>query len=236
MKDIVVIPTYNEVDNVGPMIEALGESVPDAHVLICDDASPDGTGQVVAKIAQSNPGVFLSPGPPKGGLGPAYIRGFRWAIEKGYDRIAQMDCDFSHDPKIVPVLFRALDEYDFAVGSRYVLGGATVNWPLFRRLLSRGGSLYARTILGISLKDVTGGFKAWRRQALADIDLSSIISNGYSFLIEMNYAALLQGKRCVQIPITFADRRVGQTKMSKKIFLEAVTGVWKMRFQKKKYL
>ena len=236
MKDIVVIPTYNERENIEPMIQALGETVPQADVLVCDDASPDGTGELVLKMAEINPKIHLSPGPPKGGLGPAYIRGFKWTLDHGYDRIAQMDCDFSHDPQTVPLLFRALEEHDFALGSRYVLGGKTVNWPWYRRALSRGGSLYARTILGVTMRDVTGGFKAWRRETLEAMDLSKIISNGYSFLIEMNYYAVLQGKSFVQIPITFVDRRVGQTKMSKTIFLEAVSGVWKMRFNQSKYL
>lgn len=232
MKDIVVIPTYNEKDNVGPMIEAIGQIVPDADVLICDDSSPDGTGEIVKESAKTNPKLFLSSGPSKAGLGRAYVRGFTWTIEQNYDRIAHMDCDFSHDPKVLPKLFAALDEYDFAIGSRYVPGGGTVNWPWYRKLISKGGSLYARTILGESIDDFTGGFKAWRRQTLIDLDLKSLTSNGYAFSLEMNYLAAKMGKRYTQIPIIFEDRRVGETKMSKAIFLEAVVAVWRLRFRK----
>lgn len=235
MKTVTVIPTYNEKGNVVQMIDALLPAAPDSDVLICDDSSPDGTGELVLEIAKTNPKVHLSKGPPKGGLGPAYIRGFTWALKNGYERIAQMDCDFSHDPAVVPVLFAALDQYDFAIGSRYVFGGATVNWPWYRKVISRGGSLYARTILGLKIEDLTGGFKAWRRQTLESIDLESIRSNGYCFQIETTYRAILQGKSLVQIPITFEDRRIGQTKMSKAIFLEAIKGVWKMRLDKKHY-
>ena len=232
MKDVVVIPTYNESENIGPMIDALGKVVPNAHVLICDDSSPDGTGQLVEEMSKTNPKVFLNSGPSKGGLGRAYVRGFSWAIENGYDRIAQMDCDFSHDPAVVPVLFQALEKYDFAIGSRYVFGGGTVNWPWYRKLISKGGSLYARILLGEPIDDFTGGFKAWRRQTLIDLNLPDIKSNGYSFQVEMNYRAAKMGKYYVQIPIIFEDRRVGQTKMSKAIFLEAVIAVWKLRFKK----
>ncbi len=235
MKDIIVIPTYNEKENIVAMLDALSLAVGGCHVLVCDDASPDGTGDLVSDYAKDNPHVFLNSGIGKGGLGPAYVRGFKWALEKGYERIAQMDCDFSHDPKVVPLLFEALKENDLAIGSRYVQGGGTVNWPWYRKVISKGGSFYSRLILGYDLDDFTGGFKAWRRETLLAIELDSIMSNGYAFSVEMNYRALCKNFKFLQIPITFADRTQGQTKMNRKIFLEAVFKVWKLRFNKDKY-
>lgn len=236
MKDIIVIPTYNENENIVLMLDALTKVLPDADVLICDDSSPDGTGQMVEEYSKSNPKVLLNSGPAKGGLAPAYIRGFKWALENGYQRIAQMDCDFSHDPNVVPVLFEALKDHDLAIGSRYVLGGGTVNWPWYRKVISRGGSFYARMILGENLNDFTGGFKAWKRETLLALDLDSIMSNGYAFSVEMNYRAICKGFKFIQIPIIFEDRKFGQTKMSKKIFLEAIVNVWKLRLNKKSFI
>jgi len=229
MKSIVVIPTYNEKENLRSMIEAIFQSAPDCDVMICDDDSPDGTGKIAEEMAAANPKIIYNPGAKKGGLGKAYIRGFTLGLEMDYDRFVQMDCDFSHDPAVVPVLLRALDENDLALGSRYVFGGRVVNWPWYRKWLSKGGSVYARTILNMPIKDLTGGFKAWRKEALIAVDLSSIASEGYAFQIETTYRAAQKGLRIVQIPITFTDRRVGKTKMSRKIFLEAVRGVWTMR-------
>jgi dolichol-phosphate mannosyltransferase len=232
MKSIVVIPTYNERDNVSPLIKAIHALVPETDILICDDSSSDGTGEIVERIAKADSRVFLLVGPQKGGLGPAYVRGFTWALDRGYEQIGQMDCDFSHDPKVLPLLFGALDNHDLAIGSRYVFGGGTINWPWYRRLISRGGTLYASTILQVPLADLTGSFKAWRASSLRAVNLSTIISNGYSFSIEMNYRAYKKGLRILQIPIIFEDRRVGQTKMSREIFWEAVWSVWKYRFDK----
>jgi dolichol-phosphate mannosyltransferase len=227
---LVIVPTYNERDNLPEIVKAVHQHLPDADLLVVDDASPDGTGEVADAIAKQDTKVTVLHRAGKQGLGTAYIAGFRQALLKDYEFFFEMDCDFSHDPKYLPdMLAEAKRGADLVLGSRYVEGGGTVNWGPVRKLISRGGSLYARTILGVPVRDLTGGFKCFRRRVLESIDLDGVSAQGYGFQIEMTYRALKQGFRVVELPIVFVDRRVGQSKMSKRIFVEALTLVWKLR-------
>ncbi len=228
---LIIIPTYNESDNIEKLLDLISRTDPAAHVLIVDDNSPDRTYEIVERLMQTSyPGrLFLLKRAGKLGLGTAYIAGFKWALARDYDYIFEMDADFSHDPKYLPAFLAAIEKNDLVLGSRYVPGGGVKNWGLLRKFISRGGSLYARTILGLSLRDLTGGFKCFRRQVLEAIDLDSVKSNGYSFQIEMTYRAHCQGFRICETPIVFEDRTAGKSKMSRKIFLEAVLMVWKLR-------
>jgi dolichol-phosphate mannosyltransferase len=222
----VCLPTYNERENLEPMVEQLGRVLgEDDVVLVIDDNSPDGTGRVADRLAAGRTSVHVLHRPRKEGLGPAYLDGFRRALELGADLILEMDCDFSHDPADVPRLVAAAREADLVVGSRYVSGGGTQNWGFLRRLISRGGSLYAQLLLNVPVRDLTGGFKCYRRTVLEAIPLDAIRSKGYAFQIETTYRALRAGFRVVEVPIVFADREVGGSKMSKAIVLEAV---WKV--------
>jgi dolichol-phosphate mannosyltransferase len=200
-------------------------------VLIVDDNSPDGTGAIVDELAAADPRINVMHRAGKLGLGTAYIQGFEWGLAHGYEYLFEMDADGSHDPKYLPqMLALAEDGADGVIGSRYVPGGGTENWGVGRQILSRGGGLYARSVLGIDVRDVTAGFICWRAHALVALDLSTISSNGYSFQIEMKYRAIKAGMRLVETPIVFVDRRVGQSKMSRAIFAEALVKVWGMRF------
>lgn len=229
---LIVVPTYNERDNVRGVAERLLAALPGAELLFVDDRSPDGTGAVLDTLAATQPRIHVMHRAGKLGLGTAYVEGFGWGLARGYDYLFEMDADGSHDPRYLPeMLGLAEDGADVVVGSRYIPGGGTQNWGLGRRLLSRGGGLYARTVLGVDLRDVTAGFICWRRAALEAIDLSTITSNGYSFQIEMKYRALTKRLRVVETPIVFVDRRVGQSKMSRAIFLEALLQVWRLRFR-----
>lgn len=228
---LIVVPTYNERDNARGIAERLLAALPGTELLFVDDNSPDGTGALLDELAAAQPRVHVMHRAGKLGLGTAYLEGFGWGLARGFDYLFEMDADGSHDPKYLPqMLALAEDGAEVVVGSRYVPGGGTENWGIGRKLLSRGGSLYARTILGIGLRDVTAGFICWRRAALEAIDLSSITSNGYSFQIEMKYRALKKNLRIVETPIVFVDRRVGQSKMSRAIMVEALLKVWGMRF------
>ena len=227
---LVIVPTYNERDNLPAIVAAVHEQLAEADVLVVDDNSPDGTGAVADEIAARDPKVHVLHRPGKQGLGTAYVAGFKWALSRDYQFLFEMDCDFSHDPKYLPVMLaRARSGADLVLGSRYVAGGGTVNWGPMRKFISRGGSFYARTILGIDVRDVTGGFKCFRRATLEALDLDSVSAQGYGFQIEMTYRAIKHGLNVEEVPIVFVDRRVGQSKMSKKIFLEALTLVWKLR-------
>ena len=223
---MVCLPTYNERENLEAMVSALGKVLPaDSRILVVDDNSPDGTGELADRLAAERDGVGVLHRERKEGLGPAYLAGFRRALELGADLVAEIDCDFSHDPTDLPRLVAAAEEADVVLGSRYVPGGGTRNWGLLRRLISRGGSLYAQILLGLRIRDLTGGFKVYRRAVLETIDLDAIESKGYAFQIETTYRAIRAGFRVVEVPIVFADRQVGGSKMSKAIVLEAI---WKV--------
>lgn len=226
---LIIIPTYNELDNIVRLISRIHQTVPAAHVLVIDDNSPDGTGDAVEPLTKSDQRVFLLRRAGKLGLGTAYLTGFRYALERGYRYIFEMDADFSHDPGHLPAFLEAIRGADLVLGSRYVPGGGVENWPLWRQMVSLGGSLYSRVILGLPYHDLTGGFKCFRRETLEALGLDSIYSEGYSFQIEMTYRASRKGFRIVEIPIVFRERAEGVSKMSRKIFLEAVLRVWQMR-------
>jgi dolichol-phosphate mannosyltransferase len=227
---LVCIPTYNEKDNLEPIVKAVLAAEPRVDVLVVDDNSPDGTGRLADELARAEPRVRVLHRQAKEGLGKAYLHAFQWALEHGYAYVIEMDADFSHDPKYLPTLLdQAQAGADLVLGSRYVGGGGTVNWGVGRKILSRGGSLYARTSLGIRIRDLTGGFKCFNRRVLESIDLGSVRSSGYAFQIELTYRTLKKGFQVREVPIVFEDRRVGQSKMSRKIFLEGLTMVWKLR-------
>jgi dolichol-phosphate mannosyltransferase len=219
----VCLPTYNERENLEPMLRALGEH--DVRVLVIDDNSPDGTGRIADRFAEELDYVDVLHRPDKEGLGPAYLAGFRRALADGAERILEMDADFSHDPKDVPRLIAATDDADLAIGSRYVPGGETRNWGAVRRAISAGGSLYARVLLSIGIRDPTAGFKCYRADVLRSIDLDAIHSKGYAFQIETVYRALRAGFSVVEVPIRFVDREAGGSKMSRAIVIEAI---WKV--------
>jgi dolichol-phosphate mannosyltransferase len=224
----VVLPTYDERENLPRIVPAILAASPILDVLVVDDNSPDGTGALADAMAKEEPRVRVLHRARKEGLGRAYLAGFADALAAGYGRILEMDADFSHDPGRLPAMLAT--DADLVLGSRYVKGGSTVNWGFGRRLLSRGGSLYARTILGLPVRDLTGGFKCFRRKVLEGLDLQSVRSTGYAFQIELTYRAIRRGFTVVEIPISFADRRVGQSKMSRRIVAEALWMVWKIRF------
>jgi dolichol-phosphate mannosyltransferase len=227
---LIVVPTYNERDNVADVVTRFLAAAPGLELLFVDDNSPDGTGAVLDEIAAGDRRVHVLHRAGKLGLGTAYLDGFRWGLARDYSILVEMDADFSHDPRYLPeLLARTRAGADVVVGSRYVDGGGTINWGVGRQIISRGGSLYARTILGVGIRDLTSGFIAWRRQALETIDLSAVGSNGYSFQIEMKYRAIAAGLTVEEVPIVFVDRRVGQSKMSRAIFAEALIKVWKLR-------
>ena len=232
MTTIVISPTYNECKNVQSLIELILGKYPEFHLLIVDDSSPDGTANKVKELQADYPNLHLEERPTKDGLGTAYIYGFKWAIEREYDRIVQMDADLSHDPNDVPRLVNLLDEHDLIVGSRYVEGVSVVNWPIRRLILSYSANLYSRVITGMPIKDSTGGFKAWRREVLEGLDLNAVRSQGYSFQIEMNFRTWCKGFRIKEVPIIFVDRTIGESKMSKNIVYEAIFMVWRLRIWK----
>ncbi len=226
----VVIPTYNERENIDSIIARVLE-YPRFRVLVVDDNSPDGTGRCVADQARTEPRLGLLARPGKLGLGTAYLAGFRRALDEGAQFIFEMDADFSHDPGYLPDLLEAAETtYDLVLGSRYVRGGGTSDWGVVRQFISRGGNLYAGLILGLPIADCTGGFRCYRRQVLETLDLDAVRSNGYSFQIEMAYRTHRAGFRVGEIPIIFPDRRVGKSKMSRRIVIEALINVWRLRF------
>jgi len=229
----VVLPTYDEADNVGPITAAILLALPEAHILIVDDDSPDGTGRLADELAANDPRIRVRHRAAKQGLGRAYLDGFAIALESGASVVVQMDADFSHDPGVLPALIAPVDEgsADLVIGSRYTAGGGVVDWGLGRRLISRGGSLFARTVLGLGLNDLTGGFKAWRSSTLASVPFDGVHAGGYVFQIEMTFRASRLGARIREIPITFRDRRVGQSKMSRRIVVEALVVVVQLRLE-----
>lgn len=238
MKKLIIIATYNEKENIEKILAAVFLAVPDTHVLVIDDNSPDKTAEIVANLAQNkyHSQLFLLKRAGKLGLGTAYVAGFNWALERDYMAILHMDADFSHNPKYLPDMFAALETNDLVLGSRYVKGGGVINWPLKRKIISRGGSLYSQIILGLPIHDLTGGFKCWRREVLETIGINNLEATGFSFQIETTYKAYLNGFRIKEIPIIFEDRIMGQSKMSGSIFSEAMKMVWKMRMNKNNYI
>ena len=232
MKTVVVIPTYDEKDNVAPMAEAVLAAVPDAELLFVDDNSPDGTGDAIEGLMRSEPRIHCLHRTNKEGLGRAYVAGFAAALELGADRVVQMDCDFSHDPKDLPRLLS--EDADLVIGSRYVPGGDTPGWPFKRRLISRAGGVFIRVVTGMPLRDPTGGFKCWKASTLRKIDFESVASAGYSFQLEMNHRTWKAGCSIREIPIVFTDRTRGYSKITPGIAVESVKIALALRFGKKK--
>jgi dolichol-phosphate mannosyltransferase len=228
---LVVVPTYNERVNLPLIVPQILQQDIRIEVLVVDDNSPDGTGRMADEMAAAEPRIHVMHRPGKEGLGKAYIAGFKWALERDYDYIFEMDADFSHDPKYLPEFLQSIERADLVVGSRYRSGVNVINWPIYRLLLSLGANEYARRITGLPLTDSTGGFKCFRRRVLESIDFSKVKSNGYSFQIEMSFRAWKQGFRVVEIPIVFTDRVEGQSKMNKRIVREAIWMVWWLRIK-----
>lgn len=231
MKTLIIIPTYNEADNIAELTKAIFSLALGVDILVVDDNSPDGTSDLVLKLQTNYPNLFLLKRETKDGLGRAYLAGFAWARDHNYEAVVQMDADFSHSPKYLPTILQALKSKDFVIGSRYVKGGNVINWPILRQIISRGGGLYARTILGSNIKDLTGGFNAWRITTLDKIKLNTINSNGYSFQIELKTKASRASCAHVEVPITFEERRLGQSKLKGQIIFEAIWRVWRIRWQ-----
>ena len=232
MKTLVISPTYNEGKNIESLVDQVLGPNPDYHLLIVDDNSPDGTAAIVKELQQTYPNLSLEVRKGKAGLGTAYLFGFKWALERGYEAIVQIDADLSHDPKDIPRLVSELQNYDLIIGSRYVEGVSVVNWPIRRLILSYGANMYSRTVTGMPINDGTGGFKAWRGSLLRKIELNKVKSQGYSFQIEMNFRAWRQNARIKEEPIIFVDRTIGESKMSKAIMYEAIWMVLRLRIWK----
>ena len=230
MKTLIIIPTYNEFDNLRPLLQEIFSFAPAADVLIVDDNSPDGTGELADQIHAENPQVNVLHRAGKLGLGTAYIAGFKYAVERGYDAAFEMDADFSHDPRYLPDFLQKIENADLVIGSRYIEGGDTPNWSLLRRFVSGGGNIFARFMLGIPVHDCTAGYRCYRRQVLESIELDTIESQGYAFQVELAYRVYKHGFKIVETPIIFMDRRVGKSKMSRTIFLEGFTWVIRTRF------
>lgn len=244
MRSLIIVPTYNEIENIQSLATAILAVTPDTvDLLVVDDGSPDGTGKAVDLLVAQNSRVKVLHREKKMGLGTAYVNGFRWGMAQGqsgqsessqssesYDSFIEMDADFSHDPKYLPTMLKLLESHDVVIGSRYVPGGGTVNWGLGRRILSKGGSFYSRMILGAPIHDFTGGFNGWRKSVLEAVDLGSLRSDGYSFQIELKFRAFTRKFRMTEFPIVFVDRKVGKSKMNKKIVVEALARVWGFRW------
>ena len=232
MNTLIISPTYNEKKNITSLIENIFSIDENYHILIIDDNSPDGTANIVKELQLKYKNLFLEERPGKAGLGTAYKHGFNWALKKKYDNIIQMDADLSHDPKEIKEMVRLLNNYDLIIGSRYIDGVSVVHWPIKRLILSYGANVYARIVTGLPIKDSTGGFKAWKRKVIDSIDINDVKSQGYSFQIEMNWRAWQKKFSIFEHPIIFADRTIGESKMSKKIMLEAIIVIWRMRIWK----
>lgn len=227
MRSLIAIPTYNERDNIVGLIEDIVRIVPMTDILIIDDNSPDGTGDAVEALRERLPQVRVLHRPGKMGLGTAYVKGFEYAIEQGYDLVFEMDADYSHDPRALPDFFRMANDAELVIGSRYIPGGSMPNWSALRRFISGGGNIFARMLLGIPTRDCTSGFRCYRTSALRTLDLSLIRAQGYAFQVELAYVFWKRGMRVREVPITFVDRRIGKSKMSRKIFIEGF--VWVLR-------
>lgn len=235
MKTLIIIATYNERDNIVPLLNDIFTTVPEVDVLVIDDSSPDKTYELVEELQSDkySKQLFLLKRAGKLGLGTAYVAGFNWGLERNYEVIMHMDADFSHNPKYIPQFLREIKTNDLVIGSRYIDGGGVLNWGFIRKCISRGGSIYSRAILGIKIRDLTGGFKCFRRNVLESIGINELKSTGYSFQVETTYKTYLNGFKIKEIPIIFEDRRVGQSKMSSTIFLEALLMIIKLKFTTK---
>jgi dolichol-phosphate mannosyltransferase len=232
MKTLIISPTYNEKKNIKALVAQVLNHNLDYHLLIIDDNSPDGTASAVKELQTEYTNLHLEERPGKAGLGTAYIYGFKWALERDYEAVVQMDADLSHDPSDVPRLVKQLEAHDLVIGSRYIHGVSVVNWPIRRLILSYGANLYSSIVTGMPLKDSTGGFKAWRREVLETVQLDQVRSQGYSFQIEMNFRTWRRGFTIIEEPIIFTDRTIGESKMSKTIMYEAIWMVWRLRIWK----
>lgn len=230
MKTLIIIPTYNEKENLPSLMKEIFSYAPQTDILIVDDNSPDGTGKLADELHEQDPRIHVLHRSGKLGLGTAYIAGFKYAIEHSYDAAFEMDADFSHDPRYLPDFLSAIENADLVIGSRYIPGGSTPNWSLSRRFISGGGNIFVRFMLGIPIHDCTAGYRCYRREVLENIGLETIQTQGYGFQVEMAYRVLQHGYRIVETPIVFMDRREGKSKMSKKIFFEAFTYVLRTRF------
>ena len=230
---LIIIPTYNEAENVEPIAQAVLAVSPDAEILFVDDNSPDGTGHLINAMVQNDERIHVLHRLEKDGLGRAYIAGFKWALERDYELIFEMDADFSHNPKDVPAMRKAAETADLAIGSRYIGGIRVINWPLHRLFLSRGAGFYVKLVTGLPLTDPTGGYKCFHRRVLRAIDLDKVVSNGYSFQVELNHQAWRMGYKIVEVPIVFEERLSGQSKMSRKIIFEALWMVWRLLYNAK---
>ncbi len=228
-RPIIVLPTYNERDNLERAVSLIFDALPISHILVVDDNSPDGTGRLADSLAGADSRIHVLHRNEKGGLGKAYLAGFEWCLARDYTHVFEMDADLSHPATKLPELLAATESSDVALGSRWVKGGGAEGWPLKRRLLSKGGSFYARSVLGVRIKDLTGGFKCFTRSALEQIDLASVRTVGYGFQVELTWRALQSGLKVVEVPIVFVDRIAGESKMSGAIFREALLLVWKLR-------
>jgi len=230
LRTLIVIPTYNEIENLRDLVVAALIAAPkNVDLLIVDDNSPDGTGKLADELVSENNRVHVLHRPGKMGLGTAYVNGFKWGLDKGYEALVEMDADFSHNPRYLGEMFNRLKTHDVVIGSRYVPGGGTVNWGIGRKILSRGGSLYSRLILGAPIRDFTGGFNGWKRHVLEDVEIGTLRSDGYSFQIELKYRAFKRGYKITEFPIIFEDRKVGKSKMNRRIVFEALARVWSFR-------
>lgn len=238
MKFLIIIPTYNEIQNLSGLTESVFYvvdskahlyGVSEVNVLVVDDNSPDGTGALADELAKKEPRIHVLHRQEKNGLGKAYVAGFAWGLDHGFDAFCEMDADFSHNPNYLPEFWRLLQDHDVVMGSRYVSGGGIRNWGVGRKLISRGGSIYAQTILGMPVNDMTGGYNAWKRKVLAAVDISALRSEGYAFQIELKWRAWKKGFKLVEFPILFEDRTAGKSKMSKRIVVEAMMRVASMR-------
>lgn len=232
MKTLIIIPTYNELENIPSLLKEVFSNAPTTDVLIVDDNSPDGTGELAEKMRTEDPRIHVLHRSGKLGLGTAYIAGFKYAIAHGYDAAFEMDADFSHDPRYLPDFLAKIEQADLVIGSRYIKGGSTPNWSLSRRMISGGGNIFARAVLGMPVHDCTAGFRCYRRVVLESIDLDTVESQGYGFQVELAYRVYKRGFKIVETPIVFMDRRVGTSKMSRAIVFEAFTYVLRARFSK----
>jgi dolichol-phosphate mannosyltransferase len=228
-RTVIIVPTYNEMENIGTLLSQVSEQIPDVDLLVVDDNSPDGTAEIVRRFSDHDPRVHLLSRPKKRGLGEAYIAGFDWAFSKHYDRVVQMDADFSHHPAYLVPMLNALDSSPISMGTRYVDGGGTKGWGAFRQALSRGGNWYARTVLGVPYRDMTGGYMAWSKEALQAIDYRTVKSKGYAFQVELKFRAHKQGYGIAEVPIIFENRRFGTSKMSGRIIGEAALRVLQLK-------